>query len=260
MNLPSFNSSSPALSPHGQPAGMDYGRALSLREMARHYTELPKYLLAPEVAALLHYVPDWSQHAFFNTLWNTGARLNECLAIRRRDFHLNESIPHVVLRTAKQRRAGGGRPRKGKSANRVVPLSDPAYVDEMRRLFASTKEQFEDDPITGERRAQPVWKVTDRTVRNWLVRAVDAANRDGVKLSIDVSPHTFRHSFAMHLLYGHVHPKVVQGLLGHEKFESTEVYTKIFALDVAASQQLRFTLDTNDALLMLRGTDDTRKY
>lgn len=260
MNLPSFNSSSPVLSQHGQPAGLDYGRALSLREIARHYTELPKYLLAPEVAALLHYVPDWSQHAFFNTLWNTGARLNEGLALRRRDFHLNESIPHVVLRTAKQRRAGGGRPRKGKSANRVVPLSDPTCVDALRRLFASTKEQFEDDPITGERRAQPVWNVTDRTVRNWLVRAVDAANRDGVKLSIDVSPHTFRHSFAMHLLYGHVHPKVVQGLLGHEKFESTEVYTKIFALDVAASQQLRFTFDTNDALLLLRGTDDIRRY
>ncbi|WP_242672355.1 tyrosine-type recombinase/integrase [Citrobacter freundii] len=68
----------------------------------------------------------------------------------------------------------------------------------------------------------------------------------------NVSPHTFRHSFAMHLLYGHVHPKVLQGLLGHEKFESTEVYTKIFALDVAASQQLRFTLDTQDALQLLR--------
>ena len=134
-----------------------------------------------------------------------------------------------------------------------MPLSDPIYVYEMRRLFASTKEQFEDDPVTGERRAQPVWNVTDRTVRNWLVRAVDVANRDGVKLSIDVSPHTFRHSFAMHLLYGHVHPKVVQGLLGHEKFESTEVYTKIFALDVAASQQLRFTLNTSDALELLRG-------
>ena len=239
MTLPSFINASPALPATGQPAGLDYGRALSLREMARHYTELPKYLLAPEVAGLLHFVQDWSQHAFFNTLWNTGARLNECLALRRRDFHLNESIPHVVLRTA----------------NRVVPLSDPAYVDEMRRLFASTKEQFEDDPITGERRAQPVWNVSDRTVRNWLVRATDAANRDGVRLSIDVSPHTFRHSFAMHLLYGHVHPKVLQGLLGHEKFESTEVYTKIFALDIAASQQLRFTLDTRDALQLLRGNN-----
>lgn len=96
-------------------------------------------------------------------------------------------------------------------------------------------------------------------MRNWLVWAVDAANRDGVKQSIDVTTHTFRHSFAMHLPYGHVHPKVVHGLLGHEKFESTEIYTKIFALYVAASQQLRFTLDTNDALL-LHGTDDIREY
>jgi len=41
--------------------------------------------------------------------------------------------------------------------------------------------------------------------------------------------------------------------MGHEKFESTEVYTKIFALDVAASQQVRFSLDTQDALQLLRG-------
>lgn len=108
--------------------------------MARHYTELPKYLLAPEVARLLHYVPDWSQNVFFNILWNTGARLSEAFKLRRRDFHLNETIPHVVLRTAKQRSASGGRPRKGKSANRMVPLSDPAYVDEISRLFASTRD------------------------------------------------------------------------------------------------------------------------
>ncbi len=253
MNLPAFVHHSPALQETATSAPFDYGRALSLREMARHYTEMPKYLLAPEVAGLLHYLPDWNQHAFINTLWNTGARLNEALALRRRDFHLNDEIPHVVVRTAKQRRTAGGRPKKGKSANRVIPLSDPGYVDEMRRLFASTRERFEDDKLIGERRAMPVWGVTDRTVRNWLERAVDAAERDGVRFSIPVSPHTFRHSFAMHLLYGHVHPKVLQGLMGHEKFESTEVYTKIFALDVAASQQVRFSLDTQDALQLLRG-------
>ncbi|VUS85628.1 Tyrosine recombinase XerD [Klebsiella pasteurii] len=97
----------------------------------------------------------------------------------------------------------------------------------------------------------PVWGVTDRTVRNWIERAVSAAERDGVRFSIAVSPHTFRHSFAMHLLYGHVHPNVLQGLMGHEKFESTR-YTKIFALDVAASQQIRFNLDTLEALQLLR--------
>ncbi|EPA7974735.1 TPA: hypothetical protein ACP495_001324 [Klebsiella pneumoniae] len=48
-----------------------------MREMARHYTELPKYMLAPEVAGLLHYVPDGSQHAFFNTLWILGPGLTK---------------------------------------------------------------------------------------------------------------------------------------------------------------------------------------
>lgn len=257
MSLPAFIQHTPGLRPPSATPPFDYGRALSLRAMARHYAELPSYLLAPEIGALLHFLPDWHQHALINTLWNTGARLNEALALRRRDFHLSDDIPHVVIRTAKQRRAGGGRPRKGKSANRVVPLSDPGYVDELRRLFASTKERFEEDRLTGERRALPVWGISDRTVRNWLERAVDSASRAGVTFSISVSPHTFRHSFAMHLLYSHIHPKVLQGLLGHEKFESTELYTKIFALDVAASQQVRFTTDTEEALRLTRRNDDS---
>lgn len=138
----------------------------------------------------------------------------------------------------------------------MVPLSDPSYVDEMRRLSASTKEGFETDAGTGERRALPVWNVSDRTVRNWLTRAVDDAARGGIRLSTEVSPHTFRHSFAMHLLYSHVPPKVVQSLLGHEKFESTEVYTNVFALDVAAGQQVRFSLDAVATLQLLRSLPD----
>lgn len=248
MSLPILNGPIPL--PAAQP---DYGRALALRAMAAAYAELPRYLLAPEIAGLLHHVPDWTQHALVNTLWNTGGRLNEVLALRRRDFRLNDAIPHVIIRTAKQRRAGSGRPRKGTSPNRVVPLSDPAYVDEMRRLFASVREEFEFDPESGERRALPVWTVTDRTVRNWINRAIDAAARAGVRFSIEISPHTFRHSFAMHMLYHHVPPKVLQSLLGHEKFESTEIYTKVFALDVAAGHQVRFSLDTETSLQLLRG-------
>ncbi len=247
MSLPILNG--PIALPAAQP---DYGRALALRTMAAAYAKLPRYLLAPEVTGLLHHVPDWTQHALVNTLWNTGGRLNEVLALRRRDFRLNDAIPHVIIRTAKQRRPGSGRPRKGTSPNRVVPLSDPAYVDEMRLLFASVREEFETDGETGERRALPVWTVSDRTVRNWINRAIDAAARAGVRFSIEISPHTFRHSFAMHMLYHHVPPKVLQSLLGHEKFESTEVYTKVFALDVAASHQVRFSMDTADALHLLR--------
>ncbi|MCP2006211.1 UNVERIFIED_ORG: integrase [Buttiauxella agrestis ATCC 33320] len=227
-----------ALNVPAQPGGSpDYGRAIALRRMALHYTELPKYLLAPEVAALLHYLPDWTQHGLVNTLWNTGARINEALALRRRDFRLNDAIPH---RTAPP---GSGEP---------VVLSDADYVREMRNLFASTREKFETDALTGGKRAMPVWSVTDRTVRNWLKGAVNEASRDGVTFTVEISPHTLRHSFAMHLLYGHTPPKVLQSMMGHEKYESTEVYTKVFALDVAASQNVTFTLPVAEALLLLR--------
>ena len=250
MSLPSVTLY-PSDTPDRLSAGPDHGRALSLRRMAMHYTEPPRYLLAPEIAALLHYIPDWVQHGLINTLWNTGARINEALALRRRDFRLNDTVPHVVIRTAKQRRSSGGRPAKGKSANRVVPLSDVAYVTEMRNLFASTKEKFEIDSVTGEKRALPVWNITDRTVRNWLKAATDRAERDNIRMSIEVSPHTFRHSFAMQLLYAHTPPKVLQSLMGHEKFESTEIYTKVFALDVAASQNVTFSMPVAMALKLL---------
>lgn len=50
------------------------------------HDELPKYLLAPEVSALLHYVPDLRRKMLLATLWNTGARINEALALTRGDF------------------------------------------------------------------------------------------------------------------------------------------------------------------------------
>ena len=90
----------------------DHRRALALRQMAMAYADLPRYLLLPEVSALLHYLPDWSQHALVSTLWNTGGRINEVLALKRRDFRLNGDYPHVVIRTAKP--APAVRPRENR--------------------------------------------------------------------------------------------------------------------------------------------------
>ncbi|EFH4310523.1 tyrosine-type recombinase/integrase, partial [Escherichia coli] len=58
------------------------------RQAAVVHDELPKYLLAPEVSALLHYVPDLRRKMLLATLWNTGARINEALALTRGDFSL----------------------------------------------------------------------------------------------------------------------------------------------------------------------------
>ncbi|MEY8156770.1 phage integrase family protein, partial [Klebsiella quasipneumoniae] len=53
------------------PVSIDYPAALALRQMALIQDELPKYLLAPEVSALLHYVPDLHRKMLLATLWNT---------------------------------------------------------------------------------------------------------------------------------------------------------------------------------------------
>lgn len=70
------------------PVAIDYPAALALRQMALVQDELPKYLLAPEINALLHYVPDLHRRMLLATLWNTGARINEALALTRGDFSL----------------------------------------------------------------------------------------------------------------------------------------------------------------------------
>jgi integrase len=102
--------------------------ALALRQMALVQDELPKYLLAPEVSALLHYVPDLHRKMLLATLWNTGARINEALALTRGDFSLAPPYPFVQLATLKQRAEKAartaGRAPAGSQAHRLVPLSD----------------------------------------------------------------------------------------------------------------------------------------
>lgn len=84
------------------PVVIDYPAALALRQMSMVHDELPKYLLAPEVSALLHYVPDLRRKMLLATLWNTGARINEALALTR-GFSLAPPYPFVQLATLKQR-------------------------------------------------------------------------------------------------------------------------------------------------------------
>jgi integrase len=74
------------------PVAIDYPAALALRQMALVQDELPKYLLSPEVSALLHYVPDLHRKMLLATLWNTGARINEALALTRGIFRWHRRI------------------------------------------------------------------------------------------------------------------------------------------------------------------------
>ncbi|MCV3773730.1 site-specific integrase [Enterobacter sp. RD4-1-1] len=194
---------------------IDYPAALALRQLALAHDELPKYLLAPEVSALLHYIPDLYRKTLVATLWNSGARVNKAIALGRTDFLLQPPYPFVKLATLK------------------IP---PERKNKK----------------TGRMEKARIWNITDRTVRTWLSEAVEAAAADGVTFSVPVTPHTFRHSYAMHMLYAGIPLKVLQSLLGHKSISSTEVYTKVFALDVAARHRVQFSMAEADAVAMLK--------
>ncbi len=105
---------------------------------------------------------------------------------------------------------------------------------------------------TGRTEKARIWDITDRTVRTWIGEAVEAAAVDGDILGAG-HPHTFRHSYAMHMLYAGIPLKVLQSLMGHKSISSTEVYTKVFALDVAARHRVQFQMPEADAVAMLKG-------
>ncbi|WP_345891956.1 tyrosine-type recombinase/integrase [Pantoea ananatis] len=243
----------------------DYESAVALRNLAAAYgTDMPRYLLAPEVAVLLSKVTDLRKRLFIDTLWNTGGRLNEILPLTKGDFVLDDPLsaaplvsPFVVLRTLKQRRleesAGSRSRRRGRPTKeeqqaeqeaqaeirdnppRAVPLTDPAFVRRLREWFAIAQ------PAPGAR----LWDIrSEDTARSWISQAVEAAKRDGVTFSIrPVTPKTFRDSFAMHLVQHQVPQKVIQTLMGHKDAKSTEWYTRVFALDVTRQLGVRFSMD-----------------
>ncbi|EEZ8624692.1 phage integrase family protein, partial [Escherichia coli O17] len=181
--------------------GVDFATALSLRRMATSTGGTTAYLLPPEVSALLHYVPDLRRKMLLAILWNTGARINEALALTRGDFSLAPPYPFVQLATLKQRtekaaRTAGRMP-AGQQTHRLVPLSDAWYVSQVQTMVATLKIPMERrNKRTGRTEKARIWEVTDRTVRTWIGEAVAAAAADGVTFSVPVTPHTFRHSYA----------------------------------------------------------------
>ncbi|EOJ4722337.1 tyrosine-type recombinase/integrase, partial [Escherichia coli] len=152
----------------------------------------------------------------------------------------------LLVRTA-------GRMPAGQQTHRLVPLSDSWYVSQLQTIVATLKIPMERrNKRTGRTEKARIWEVTDRTVRTWIGEAVAAAAADGVTFSVPVTPHTFRHSYTMHMLYPGIPLKVLQSLMGHKSISSTEVYTKVFALDVAARHRVQFSMPESDAVTMLK--------
>jgi len=158
----------------------------------------------------------------FDFLWNTGAQINKALAVTPKEIVLDAVKPFVVLLALIAGRPGW--PGRDMPMKRILWLLDPSFVRWLRDHLATFTRYV----------TKPIWEISDDSARNWLKEALGHAQRAGMNFSIEnITPHTFQHSFALHLLYNRAHPKILQSLMGHRYYKSTENYIRFFALDVA---------------------------
>ena len=104
--------------------------------MATSTGATPAYLLAPEVSALLWYMPDQRHHMLFATMWNTGSRIGEARTLTPESFDLDGLRPFVRVLSEKVR-ARRGRPPKDEV--RLVPLTDGSFVRQMESWMVTTR-------------------------------------------------------------------------------------------------------------------------
>ena len=149
--------------------------------------------------------------AIIEVLYSCGLRVSELCSLRLSDLYISERVLRVTGKGGKQR---------------LVPISEraiaeiEAYFEDRNRI--EIKRGYEDYMFISERLKKPLSRITVFHMIKELVKAV------GIKKN--VSPHTFRHSFATHLLEGGANLRVIQAMLGHESIATTEIYTHIDAL------------------------------
>ena len=146
--------------------------------------------------------------AMIETMYSCGLRVSELCSLRMEDLFLDEGFIRVTGKGSKQR---------------LVPISQRA-IDEigkwlMDRCHVDIKPGAESYLFVSKRRGRPLTRVMVFDI----IR--DLTAKAGITKT--VSPHTFRHSFATHLLEGGANLRAIQCMLGHEKISTTEIYTHI---------------------------------
>lgn len=172
--------------------------------------KLPTVLSVDEINRLMNVIdlslPEGHRNrAILEALYSCGLRISELTNLKFSDLFFDEGFIKVDGKGGKQR---------------LVPISDKAigeinnYLVDRRRMEA--KKGFENH-IFLSKRGTAISRVM---VFHFIKQYAEEA---GVKKNI--SPHTFRHSFATHLLEGGANIRAIQLMLGHEKITTTEIYT-----------------------------------
>lgn len=175
--------------------------------------KLPDTLSKEDVEILLEGVdrstPEGERNrAMLETLYSCGLRVSELVNLKISDIFTKEAYIRIIGKGNKERLVPIGR-----TALKHIEL----YKQSVRHLIEVTK--GEEDILFLNRRGSRLTRVMVFTIIKNL------AQKCGVKKTI--SPHTFRHSFATHLVEGGADLRAVQEMLGHESITTTEIYTHI---------------------------------
>lgn len=174
--------------------------------------KLPEVLTIEEIDRIIDAV-DLSKNegqrnrAILETLYSCGLRVSELCNLKISDLYLAEGFIKVEGKGSKQR---------------LVPIS-PRAIKEIEHWFidrnqGKIKSGFEDYVFLAR------WgNNISRIMVFHMIK--ELAEKAGIKKNI--SPHTFRHSFATHLLEGGANLRAIQSMLGHESIATTEIYTHI---------------------------------
>lgn len=174
--------------------------------------KLPEVLTVNEINDILDSIdlslPEGQRNrAMLEVLYSCGLRVSELTTLRFSDIYFDEGFIKVEGKGSKQR---------------LVPISDTA-IREIKnylpdRNLIVVKKGFE-DTLFLSRRGTALSRI--------MVFHIIKQQTEMAGVHKNVSPHTFRHSFATHLLEGGANLRAIQDMLGHEKITTTEIYTHI---------------------------------
>lgn len=185
----------------------------SLLESPRLGRKLPEVLSIDEIDQIMAAI-DLSQpegqrnKAIIETLYSCGLRVSELINLKISNLYFDDGFIRVVGKGDKER---------------LVPIGQKAmkeirYYFQDRNLMTNIDKSSE-NIVFLNRRGKQLTRVMIFTI---IKRLVEKA-----KINKNISPHTFRHSFATHLIDGGADLRAVQEMLGHESIITTEIYTHL---------------------------------
>jgi len=184
-----------------------------LLETPKITRKIPVFLSVEEIDKMMGCIdrsaPEGDRNfSMLETLYSCGLRVSELVNLKISNLHLKEDYIKVTGKGNKER---------------LIPIGNSAkklinnYLKHLR-VHSKIKKESEDIVYLNRRGSK-----LSRVMVFYIIK--DLAEKAGIKKKL--SPHTFRHSFATHLIEGGADLRAVQEMLGHESITTTEIYTHI---------------------------------